>query len=135
MIRALFTAATGISSHGDVVGQYAPTPDGSGPNHAFLLSRSGTFSTVDFPGALSSAAVGMNSRGDILGEYSNSDGIPHTYVMNADPFSPGGQFKAIADAPGDTGSVPIGIRGDDIVGAYYVTNDGFSAGGRDVHQN
>jgi uncharacterized membrane protein len=38
--------------------------------------------------------------------------------MNADPFSPAGQFKAIDDPLGASFSVPIGIRGDDIVGGY-----------------
>jgi uncharacterized membrane protein len=92
--------------------------NGSGPHHGFVLSRDGIFSTVDFPGALSSFGLGMNARGDVLGSYSNSDNLLHTFVMSADPFSSGGQFRAIDDPAGASQVVAIGIRGDDIVGGY-----------------
>src|SRR5262249_49620831 len=72
------------------------------------------------------------SRGDVLGSYSLADNLLHTFVMNADPFSPGGQFKAIDDPAGASMAVAIGIRGDDIVGGYpsgverhgFLLNDG-----------
>lgn len=115
---AAYTYVNGISPRGDVIGDYAAALDGSGPHHGFVLSRDGIFSSVDFPGALSSFGIGMNSRGDVLGSYSNADNLLHTFVMNADPFSPGGQFKAIDDPAGATMTVAIGIRGDDIVGGY-----------------
>jgi uncharacterized membrane protein len=115
---ATYTYVNGISPRGDIVGQYATTLNGSGPNHGFVLSRDGIFTTVDFPGAVSSLGLGMNARGDVLGSYSNSDNVLHTFVMNADPFSPGGQFKAFDDPVGAIQAVAIAIRGDDIVGGY-----------------
>ncbi len=115
---AAYTYVNGISPRGDIVGQYAATVNGSGPNHGFVLSREGIFTTVDFPGAVTSTGVGMNSRGDVLGTYTLADNLRHTFVMNADPFSPGGQFKAIDDFPASTQTVAFGIRGDDIFGGY-----------------
>jgi uncharacterized membrane protein len=120
---AAYTYVNGISPRGDIVGQYAATLNGSGPNHGFMLSRDGVFTTVDFPGAVSSLGIGMNSRGDVLGSYSNRDNVLHTFVMNADPFSPGGPFKAIDGPVGATQVVAIGIRGDDIVGGYPSGSD------------
>ena len=117
---AAYTYVNGISPRGDIVGQYAATLNGSGPNHGFVLSRDGVFSTVDFPGAVSTLGQGMNSRGDVVGAYFLADNLRHTFVMNADPFSPGGQFKAIDDPPGATAAGPLGIRGDDIVGSYPI---------------
>ena len=117
---AAYTYVYGISPRGDVVGLYAATMTGSGPNHGFVLSRDGVFTTIDYPGAVSTTAVGMNSRGDVVGNYSSSDNLRHTFVMNADPFSPGGQFKSIADFPGSTQSVAFGIRGDDIFGGATI---------------
>lgn len=124
---AAYTYVYGISPHGDVVGLYAATVNGSGPSHGFVLSRDGVFKTVDYPGAASTTAVGMNSRGDVVGTYSNSDNLRHTFVMNADYFSPGGQFKAIDDYPGSTQTVAFGIRGDDIFGGAPIgsTTHGF----------
>jgi uncharacterized membrane protein len=100
---AAYTYVNGISPRGDIVGQYAARLDGSGPNHGFVLSRDGVITTLDFPGAVSTLGLGINSRGDVLGSYSNSDNNLHTFVMNADPFSPGGQFKAIDDPPAQPG--------------------------------
>ena len=124
---AAYTYVNGVGPGGDIVGQYAATTNGSGPNHGFVLSRDGVFSTVDFPGAFSSLATGINARGDVVGTIITSDGFRHTFVMNADPFSPGGRFKAFDDFPGSTQTGPIGMRGDDIVGAYTLagTTHGF----------
>src|SRR5260221_477670 len=80
---AAYTYVNGISPRGDLVGQYAATLNGSGPNHGFVLSRGGVFTTVDFPGGVSSLGIGMNSRGDVLGSYSKIDNVVHTFVMNA----------------------------------------------------
>ena len=123
---AAFTYANAISPRGDIAGQYAATKDGSGPNHGFVLNRYGLFSTVDFPSAVSNYLSGMNSRGDVVGVYTKSDNLRHNFVMNADAFSPGGQFKALDDFPGSTQTGAIGMRGDDIVGVY--TLDGVNHG-------
>src|SRR2546430_5621782 len=43
-----------------------------------------------------------NMQNSSLGSYSKIDNVVHTFVMNADPFSPGGQFKAFDDPVGAT---------------------------------
>ena len=101
---AAYTLVNGISPHGDVIGEYAATLTGSGPHHGFLLSKDGVFTTIDYPGATYTYALGMNTRGDVLGSYAFEDNLLHTFVLSADPFSPGGRFSAIHAA--SIGSVP-----------------------------
>src|SRR6266700_4510224 len=62
---ASYTEANGISPRGEVIGDYAATLTGSGPHHGYVLSREGTFTTIDYSGATSTCAWGMNSCGDI----------------------------------------------------------------------
>src|SRR5260370_17252239 len=115
---AMYTEANGISPRGDIIGDYAERLDASGPHHGFVLDIEGNYRTIDYPGATSTFAWGMNSRGDILGSYKLADNVSHNFVMNGDPFSPGGQFKVIDDFPGSTATVVIGITGGDITGGY-----------------
>jgi uncharacterized membrane protein len=66
------TIAWGINARGDVVGEYFD----AGGRHGFLLRR-GTFTPIDFPGALTSAR-GINPGGDIVGVYRRPDESPLT---------------------------------------------------------
>jgi hypothetical protein len=120
---AAYTLVNGISPRGDIIGEYAATLTGSGPHHGFVLSKDGVFTTIDYPGATYTYALGMNSRGDVLGSYAFEANLNHTFVLSADPFSPGGRFKAIDDVPGSnvggaSATMAISIHGDDIVGGY-----------------
>jgi hypothetical protein len=96
------------------VGQYN---DVAGPpQHGFLLSH-GTYTAVDFPGALRSVAADINERGDIVGEYVDTGGGRHMYLLS------NGVFSTI-DFPGATATSPLGAGGGginaigDIVGSY-----------------
>ncbi len=68
----------GINDRGEIVGGYCGT---DGQLHGFLLSE-GSFSTVDFPGAIGSFAGGINSEGEIAGGYQSADGIYHGFLLS-----------------------------------------------------
>jgi uncharacterized membrane protein len=117
---AAYTTADGINPEGDIVGDYATTvgPCGAVPNqgcHGFLLSK-GTFTTIDFPGALGTTARGMNPKGEIVGFYLNETGF-HGFLFS------NGAFTSI-DVPGASLTTAFGINPEGtIVGSE--DNDGF----------
>jgi len=45
------------------------------------LANEETFSTIDFPGAISTSGMfaGINARGDITGSYTGAEGRPHGF--------------------------------------------------------
>jgi len=91
---ARFTIASGIDSHGNIVGSYH---DLNGKSHGFLLSA-GVFTSIDFPGALGTVALGINPGGDIVGTYTDVSGQypwpkSHGFLLS------GGVFSSI-DFPG-----------------------------------
>ena len=117
---AMYTSISGISPRGDIIGDYAVTLNGSGPHHGYVLDIDGNFTTIDYPGATSTFAVGMNSHGDILGYYLLNDTVSHMFVMTADPFVAGGQFKDLAGCPEATNIGPLAITGNEIVGLCVI---------------
>ncbi len=105
---APFTAAYGINSGGQVVGQYLDTFSRS---HSWLYS-SGGFSEIAIPGALSSGASAINDLGDIVGAYTSGDGVVHGYLLK------GGVLTTI-DHPGSSFANAFGINNKgQIVGMY-----------------
>ncbi len=76
------------------------------------MPRDGSFTTIDFPGAVSTEATGINPRGDIVGYYDSADGIRHGYLLSRGTFSS-------TDVPGAIRTFPFAVnpRGD-IVGSY-----------------
>jgi uncharacterized membrane protein len=89
------TEAIGINSQGDVVGIYV-TGGVYGTVHGFLRSAvDGSYTSIDFPGALSTSAAGINSRGDIVGTYSTNVFTSHGFVRSGAT----GEFTTI-DFPG-----------------------------------
>jgi probable HAF family extracellular repeat protein len=89
-------------------------------------AQSVTFTTIDFPGAVSTNARGINALGDIVGWYTDTAGGTHGFLLS------GGHFRSI-DFPGaqSTQAWGIGPTGD-IVGSYLrpgesgsVPNHGF----------
>jgi hypothetical protein len=108
------TEATSMSHLGGIVGRYY-NPDGS--HHGFLL-QGGTFSTIDFPGAVLTDPEYVNDRGVIVGYY-NDGQFNHGYRQSQ------GQFSTI-DYPGFPNAEAAGIGDDgEIVGGMsddYGTN-------------
>jgi len=134
---ALITTAWKINSAGQIVGRYKSL---DGKFHIYLLCRhqgecsqsgqlsprSGSFTSIDFPGAFQTATGvfgadgGINPQGDLAGLYCsappcliNAAGHLHGFVLS------GGEFTSF-DFPGSviaTTATGINPRGD-IVGAY-----------------
>src|ERR1700722_13760840 len=77
-----------------------------------------TFTTIDFPGAVSTQLWGINPAGDIVGFYTLSDTSSHGFLLSGQNFTP-------IDFPGSAVTFLYGInpRGD-IVGEYASTLTG-----------
>src|SRR2546426_5800674 len=90
-----------------------------------IFGECSSFTTIDFPGAISTQTWGINARGDIVGFYVSA-GVTHGFLLS------GGSFTTI-DVPGATSTSPSksNPRGD-IVGEYTLANGtihGFLLGG------
>lgn len=77
------TGVTGMNSRGDIVGSYL---DNAFVSHGFLL-RKGSFSTIDFPNAVSNSASSINDRGEIVGIYDSADDGVHGYLFDGHAFT------------------------------------------------
>jgi hypothetical protein len=77
-----------------------------------------TFTTIDFPGAVSTQLWGINPAGDIVGFYTLSDTSSHGFLLSGQNFTP-------IDFPGSAVTMLWGINaGGDIVGEYASTLTG-----------
>ncbi|MBI2833261.1 MAG: hypothetical protein HYX76_02410 [Acidobacteria bacterium] len=105
----MVTAAWGANDNGAIVGQYR---DHGGVVHAFLRSKKGELTTIDFPGATATYARDINNRGDTVGGYRDAANISHGFLLRNDVFT-------TIDAPGGVRTEPTGVnaRGD-IVGLF-----------------
>jgi probable HAF family extracellular repeat protein len=81
----------------------------SGPSIAFLYSG-GTFTNIEFPGAISTGVGGINDAGQIVGSFSDTNNIAHGFLYS------GGIYTQI-DVPG--GASGINDEGQ-VVGTYDV---------------
>jgi len=60
---------------GQIVGQYS---DANAVLHGFLLSQ-GSFTTIDYPGAIDTRLTGINPEGQIVGQDNASNGLAITF--------------------------------------------------------
>jgi hypothetical protein len=112
------TIPAGISDSGNIVGQYYNNNSTDGNWQGFLYS-SGTFITLDYPGAQSSGARGVNDRGEVAGFYNDSTGISHSYTYQ------NGAFQELV-VPGCWQSGALGINNlGDVVGFCQMKRAGF----------
>jgi hypothetical protein len=103
---------SGVNDGGVIVGTYILSSNAS---HGFKL-QSGTFTAIDFPGAVgSSGAVGINNSGTIVGNYGNSQG----YVLS------NGAFKTL-DAPQLNSGEPIDTEITGISNLGWITGRVFT---------
>ena len=73
----------------------------------------GTYTQIDFPGALSTEVLGINSAGNVTGSYQDSLGTWHAFLLS------GGSFTTI-DAPNTTSTFGFGLNDSGkIVGTTY----------------
>ena len=123
-----YTDAWRINDNGQIVGRYK---SGNGDFHVFLLTiASGTFTSIDYPGATQTAMGdftqmgGLNNNGDIASDFCNSSsncevasfGSLHGFVLSA------GNFNSL-DVPGAAGTVAFGLNDRGIiVGGYTDAN-------------
>ncbi len=116
------TRVQGINSRGDVVGRYTSSDNHV---HGFLRSSSGTYTSIDFPGANLTQAFGINARGAIVGFY--SENAAPLGCAPCHPFlrTSAGTYTTltVAAAGASTRVLARGVnnRGD-IVGAYDAPN-------------
>jgi hypothetical protein len=78
-------------------------------------ARAGTWTTLDYPGAIFTQIGGI-SGGSVVGMYSNSSGYNHGFLYNA------GNWTTL-DYPGGEGTEAFGISGSSVVGMYGDTGD------------
>jgi uncharacterized membrane protein len=111
---AFDSAALGINSSGQIVGEY------DGLDYGFLLSG-GQYTTLINSNGIFSFAEGINASGTIAGSYLASNFVVHGYVLS------GGQYTTLDDPNAGTGAFEgtyaRGINDSgSIVGQYYDTN-------------
>jgi probable HAF family extracellular repeat protein len=71
------SSISGINPGGEIVGTYQ---DADGNNHGFLFYH-GSFTSIDFPGAIQTRAYGINPQGDIVGDYLADDFTIHGFIF------------------------------------------------------
>ena len=64
-----------------MAGSSAIIPDASGGIHGFLRDASGTFTTIDVPGAIVTSIKAINGRGQMVGEYIDAAGRGHGFLL------------------------------------------------------
>jgi probable HAF family extracellular repeat protein len=82
-----------------------------------VLSGSGGFATISYPGAISTWAWEINERGDIVGQYTDSSGVTHGFLLR------GGRFVTV-DFPGASRTVAQGINSRGAISGAYIGADG-----------
>jgi uncharacterized membrane protein len=141
---ALATVASGINKAGQIVGSYCDastceTFDGGGKG--FLLDKiGGTFTTIDFPGAVHTAAAAINDAGVIVGNYAACKTQAETSTARSSGTSSaqrapcqgqqlhgfqlsGGAYSTI-DPPGSISTNVGGINNSgEVVGSYLDGNN------------
>jgi probable HAF family extracellular repeat protein len=106
------TQPIGISNKGVITGGYF---DAGGNPHGFLLTRSGSYVTIDVPGGALFVEAGRSTgSGYVAGDYVAEDGIDRPFVRN-----PNGSFDLRQGFAGAsvTYAIDINSRGD-LAGSY-----------------
>lgn len=88
-----------------------------------------SFTSFDFPGATSTQSVGINSSGTLVGSYSDSAGIAHGFISEAN-----GKFIAV-DFPGAISTVLERISDSNQAVGFYVDSNNITHGFSFVYPN
>lgn len=75
------TQPIGITNKGVITGGYF---DAGGNAHGFLLTKKGSYVTIDVPGALFVEGGRSNPVGYVVGDYVAEDGVDRPFVRNPD---------------------------------------------------
>ena len=86
-----------------------------------LALAQGTYTQIDYPGALLTTPLGINTPGDVVGTYYDTADVEHGFLLS------GGTFTTI-DFPGATSTVTTGLNdAGQMVGYYQVVTSTFHA--------
>ena len=107
----VLTAPYAINKKGTIVGIYQLPQDGT--NHGFILDN-GTYTQVDFPGAVSTDLNGINDSGDIVGDYTSDGSTYHCFLLRAGTFT---SFDVPFPGSALNGATGINNNGQ-IIGTY-----------------
>jgi probable HAF family extracellular repeat protein len=105
------TVPNAINDSGLIVGYYY---DASGNIHGFIYKQ-GTFTTLDFPGAMGTTLLGVNNSGAMVGAYADASFALHGFLYRNGTFTtidaPGAGTNRAAGCPfsGSEGTLATGI--------------------------
>lgn len=131
------TLAFKINNEGQIVGNYMAA---DGLSHGFLLSQ-GTFSPIDFPGAIETDLGGINNNGQIVGDYVDTDNHFHGFLFANGSYTTVALPGVIQNANGSTifnlnFNVAIeGINDNGVITGVFLGADGNFHGFVGVPQN
>jgi uncharacterized membrane protein len=118
-----------INDFGTMVGDY---DDADGVHHGFVRSRSGKYTSIDFPGARGSTLSAINNRGQMAGRYSLVSPYPGDPAGNSQQRSfllDKGKYTKI-DFPGAIETQALSINNLGQVVGQYTRQDGTFGGFR-----
>ena len=109
------TYLTSINKFGTIVGHYQTSS--SGPAQSFVYSH-GTYTILNFPGAVYTDAISINDKGQVTGYYQTSSTTDpqHAFVYS------NGQYTSI-DPPGGVDPLAFSINNSGQVAGYYFSNN------------
>ena len=112
------THLSGLNDSGGIVGDYAFASSSHG-----LLVEAGTFSTLDYPGAIYTLAEDINDGGEIVGRFvSNVNQSFYGFVYQNGVFTVIDDPDAAHGSPNASGTNVFGIDSEgDLVGNYFDT--------------
>lgn len=105
-----------INLQGVVVGSYT---DAAGTSHGFVLNR-GTYTTVNYPGALGSGVSSINDLGELSGFYCSDAACDTSATFHSFVRNRSGAFTSF-DPPGATGSETSTVSLLGVVAGSYDT--------------
>jgi len=117
------TEATGINDAGDIVGYwYSQTTRGQGHSWHGFLNSGGTFTALDYPGALNTNPLGVNNHGQVVGTFFDALlGQEQGFLYEAGAFSQ-------LSYPGAWSTFAEGINDDGQVVGFYRLPSGIDHG-------
>jgi len=121
-IPGSFTYAYGVNNQGYVVGDYYPNGTAYYDSVGYVLSPSGQFTPINFPGAYGLTATGINDENTIIGNFSTTNGIGAGFLETSN-----GTFFQV-QFPGAVGTALSAINNAGILTGSYSTTNGNTVG-------
>ena len=116
--RSSSTQAVGISSQNTIFGDYTKT---SGPAAGFLMSESGTYTTISYPGQTNTYLTGLNGANQASGYYVNAANATQAFVWNNGTYQ-------VPPIPTNLVSYAMGVNESGDVAGWYLAPDNITHG-------